>query len=95
LRRFIPNFAEIAKLITEMLKKNNEVKWTVKAKASFACIKKVIIEVPVLASPDYLKYFLIFSFALEHTVAVVLLQKNEEGFEQPIDFLVKVLETLN
>jgi hypothetical protein len=32
LRRFIPNFAEIVKLITDMLKKNNEMKWTMEVK---------------------------------------------------------------
>jgi hypothetical protein len=91
LRRFIPNFAEIVKLITDMLKKNSEVKLTIEAKALFARIKKVIGEVPVLASPDYLKEFLIFSFPSEHTIAAVLLQKNEEGFEQPIAFFSKSL----
>ena len=63
LRRFVPNFAEIVKLITDMLKKNSEVKWTNEAKASFQRIKKLISEAPVLASPDYTKEFLIFSFA--------------------------------
>jgi hypothetical protein len=91
LRIFIPNFAEIMKLITDMIKKNNEVKWTVEVKASFARIKKVISEAPVLASPDYLKDFMIFLFSSEHTVAAVLLQKNEEGFEQPIAFFHKSL----
>jgi hypothetical protein len=76
LRRFIPNFAEIVKLITYMLKKNNKVKWKKEAKASFARIKKVISEAPILASLDYLKDFLIFSFASEHTLAAVLLQKK-------------------
>ena len=73
MRRFILNFAEIMKLITDMLKKNNEVKWTTEAKALFACIKKVISEAHVLAIPDYLKDFLIFSFASEHTIVAVLL----------------------
>jgi hypothetical protein len=91
LRRFIPNFAEIVKLITGMLKKDSGVNWTIEAKVSFAHIKKVISEAPVLASPDYLKDFLIFSFASEHTIAGVLLQKNEEGFEQPIAFFSKSL----
>jgi hypothetical protein len=91
LRRFIPNFAEIVKLITDMLKKDSEVKWTSEAKASFQRIKKVISEAPVLASPDYTKEFLIFSFASEHTIAVVLLQKNEESFERPIAFFSKSL----
>ena len=74
-----------------MLKKNNEVKWTTEAKASFACIKKVISEAPILASLDYLKDFLIFSFASEQILAAVLLQKNEEGFKQPIAFFSKIL----
>jgi hypothetical protein len=78
-------------LITGMLKKDNGVNWTTEARASFAHIKKVISEAPVLASPDYLKDFLIFSFASEHTIAAVLLQKNEEGFEQPITFFSKSL----
>jgi len=91
LKRFIPNFVEIVKLITNMLKKNSEVKWIAKAKASFSCIKKVISEAPVLTSPYYLKDFLIFSFASEHTLVAVLLQKNEEGFEQSIAFFSKSL----
>jgi hypothetical protein len=81
LRRFIPNFVEIAKLITDMLKKDSEMKWIAKAKASFKRFKKSISEAPVLASPDYTKEFLIFSFASEHTIATILLQKNKEGFE--------------
>jgi hypothetical protein len=91
LRRCIPNFAEIVKLIIDMLRKNSEVKWRVEAKESFAHIKKVISEALVLARPDYLKYFLIFSFASEHMLIVVLLQKNEEGFEQLIAFFRKSL----
>jgi hypothetical protein len=90
-KRFIPNFVEIVKLITDMLKKDSEVKWTTEAKASFERIKKVIGEAPVLASPDYMKEFLIFSFASNHTIVVVLLQKNDEGFEQPIAFFSKSL----
>jgi len=91
LRRFIPNFIEIVKLITNILKKDSEVKWTTEAKASFENIKKFIGEAPMLASPDYMKEFLIFSFTSEHTIVVVLLQKNKEGFEQPIAFFNKIL----
>jgi hypothetical protein len=91
LRRFVPNFAEIVKLITGMLKKDSRVNWTTEAKVSFEHIKKVINKAPVLTSPDYLKYFLIFSFSSEHTIAVVLLQKDDEGFESPIVFFSKSL----
>jgi hypothetical protein len=74
-----------------MLKKDSEVKWKIEAKASFEHIKKVIGEAPMLTSLVYMKEFLIFSFASEHTIAVVLLQKNDEGFEQPIEFFSKSL----
>jgi hypothetical protein len=56
-----------------MLKKNCKVKWTTEAKESFAHIKRVISEAPVMERPNYLKDFLIFLFASEHTIAMVLL----------------------
>jgi hypothetical protein len=34
---------------------------------------------------------MIFSFASENTIAVVLLQRNEQGHEQPISFFRKTL----
>jgi hypothetical protein len=74
-----------------MLKKDSRVNWTAEAKALFEHIKKVISEAPVLTSPDYLKDFLIFSFASQHTIVAVLLQKDDEGFECPIAFFSKIL----
>jgi hypothetical protein len=50
-----------------------------------------LTEAPVLISPDYSKDFLVFSFSSFDTVAMVLLQKNEEGREQPISFFNKAL----
>lgn len=42
LRRFIPNYAEIVKDITDMLKMDHEVKWTVPSRYAFDQIKKAI-----------------------------------------------------
>jgi hypothetical protein len=44
-----------------------------------------------LISPDFTQDFYLFSFASEHTIATVLLQKNSEGYEQPIAFFSKYL----
>ena len=74
-----------------MLKKDSRVNWKTEAKASFEHIKKFINKAPVLTSPDYLKYFLIFSFTSEHTITAVLLQRDDEGFERPIAFFRKSL----
>jgi hypothetical protein len=91
LRRFVSNFAELVKNITTMLRKGHEIKWTSEPRESFFQIKKVLTEAPVLVSPDYSKDFLIFSFASCDTVAAVLLQKNDQGQEQPISFFSKAL----
>jgi hypothetical protein len=50
-----------------------------------------LVEAPVLVTPDYAKEFFIFSFTSEETNVAVLLQKNEEGHEQPIAFFSKPL----
>ena len=86
LRRFIQNYVEIVRPIIDMLKNNNEVKWSPESREAFSMIKNSFGEAPVLARPDYAKPFMIFSFASPHTVVGVSLQKNEEGYEQPIAF---------
>ena len=42
LRRFIPNCAEIMKSIIDMLKKDNEIRWTKEARKSFTNIKRAL-----------------------------------------------------
>lgn len=44
-----------------------------------------------LARLDYTKDFLIFLFASEHTMDVLLLKKNEEGHEKPISLFSNAL----
>lgn len=44
LRRFIPNYADIVKDITDILKKDHEVKWTVQTRYSFSHINEAISE---------------------------------------------------
>ena len=76
LRRFIVAFAEIVRWMNSMLRKDNDIKSTPEENKYFEDIKKDISEAPMLVSPDFSKYFLIFSFSSEHTVVGVLLQKK-------------------
>eukprot|EP00253_Pinus_taeda_P008689 PITA_08689 len=92
LRRFIPNYAEIVKDITNILRKDHEIKWNLSSRHEFEKIKRDISEAPTLASLDYTKPFSIFSFASETTLAAVLLQKNEDSHDQPIGFFSKVMK---
>ena len=90
-RRFIPNFFELVKHITFMLKSVAEIKWTDQVRNSFEDNNKAIMEAPTLISPDYTKGFYIFSFASYDIVGVVLLQKNDEGLDHPIAFFSRTL----
>ena len=88
-RRFIPNFYELVKHITSMLKKDAKIKWTDQARSSFEYIKKAIMEPPTLISPDYTKGFCILSFASYDTVVAVLLQKDDECLDHQFHFFAR------
>ena len=74
---FVPNLAENLHEITNMLKKDNSVKWTTDVMKSFNLVNLALTTTPVLVSPDYTSDFIIFSFASKHTLAVVLMQKKD------------------
>lgn len=90
LRRFIPNLAEHLREMTNMLKKDCIVKWSEEAIKSFNLVNFVFSNAPILISPDYTQDFIIFSFALEHTLAVVLMQKRDE-VENPTAFFSRTI----
>ena len=77
LRRFIPNLAEMIRLLSNMLKKDAKIRWSLETKQAFESIKAALTQTPVLTSPHFDKDFIIFSFASEHTIVVVLLQKDD------------------
>ena len=85
------NFAKISMPISKMLKKGSEIKWDGEPSSSFQKIKQAIKDAPVLRAYNYEKTMHIFSFSSFHTIAIVLLQKNEDGYEQPIAFFSKSL----
>ena len=80
--------------IMNMLKKYHEIEWTIEARRYFRDIKLAIKEELVLVSPDFTKYFLIFSYASDHTISRVLLQKNSQGAKKNISFFSKVLRDM-
>eukprot|EP00253_Pinus_taeda_P028184 PITA_28184 len=90
LHRFIPNLAEHLREITNMLRKDSEIKWTEGVVRYFNLIKVILSSAPTLISPDYTQDFILFSFASEHTLAAVLMQKRE-GVERPIAFFGRII----
>lgn len=85
LRKFIPNLVEHLREMTNRLKKDNDAKWCEEACKSFHTVKLALITALVLISPDYSINFIIFSFASEHTMATILMQKKDKT-KLPIAF---------
>ena len=73
-----------------MLKKDSIVKWTEEAVKYFNLVKLVLSLAPVLIRPDYTQDFILFSFASEHTMAAVLMQKRDQH-EKPISFFSRTI----
>jgi hypothetical protein len=91
LRRFIPNHEEIIKHITSMLRKGNEIKWNLEAKKYFEDIKVALTKAPVLANLDFTKDIILFSLTLVHTIVGILLQKDDQNFENLIAYFNRML----
>ena len=83
-RKFIKNYAEIAKplylLITgdNAKKKTNEVEWTNTCEEAFNQLKEICSETPVLAYADYTKVFKIHTDASDQGLGAVLYQDQDD-----------------
>eukprot|EP00253_Pinus_taeda_P001408 PITA_01408 len=73
-----------------MLRKDSQVKWMEEAVQSFNLVKLALSSALVLVSPDYTQDFILFSFASEHTMVVVLLHKRDDH-ERPIAFFSRAI----
>lgn len=87
LHKFISDYVQIVKPLQEMIKKDEIYKWDKRENDVFSCIKQVIADAPALFSLDYGKDFLLYTFTLDSSIAIVLTQKDVEGNEKPIYFM--------
>lgn len=90
LHRFVPNLVEHLREMKNMFKKDGEVKWMEEVVKSFNLVNLALSLAPILVSPDYTHGFILFSFALEHIMAIVLLQKRDDH-ERPIAFFTRAI----
>ena len=71
-RRFVPDFAQIVKPLQQMVKQSVQFKWNDVEKNAFSKIKKSIAHAPSLKSPNFKKYFILYTFASNDSLAVML-----------------------
>ncbi|GBN70479.1 Retrovirus-related Pol polyprotein from transposon 412, partial [Araneus ventricosus] len=89
-RRFIKNFANVARPLQELLKKDAKFAWESPQKRSFATLKKSLIGHPILGHFQPEADTLIHSDAIGYGIGAVLVQ-IQDGQEKPIAYASRSL----
>ena len=76
-RRFIFQFAEIAKPLHKLTEKGQQFQWTGDCTKSFEVLKQKLSEAPLLAHPDFSQPFILDTDASHTAIAAVLSQKTD------------------
>jgi hypothetical protein len=76
-QRFIPNFSNISKPITELVKKGTKYVWSEACDEAFQTLKKLLRTSPVLAHPNIAKSFDVYCDASSTGLGCVLMQEGE------------------
>ncbi|KAL0462685.1 UNVERIFIED_CONTAM: Retrovirus-related Pol polyprotein from transposon.6 [Sesamum latifolium] len=86
-RRFVKSYSEIARPMTDLLKKTETWNWTPQCQESFDRLKRAVVTDPVLALPDMSKPFVVETDASDFALGGILMQDGH-----PIAFESKKLK---
>jgi hypothetical protein len=91
LHRFIPNYAEITRGFTRLLKKDSKFVWDTIANNAFEALKLSLTRAPLLFPPDYSRDYFIYLAASEYTIGMVLIQEDDAHDEHVVYYLSQSL----
>jgi hypothetical protein len=91
-RRLVPNFAEVAKPLTELTKKNRPFVWGPSQQKAFEDLKDKLCTTPVLAYPNFDLPFILTTDVSKVAVAAILSQV-QDGEERPIAYGSRQMNT--
>ena len=92
LHKYTPNFALIARSLTDLLRLTSQWKWTTEHDKSFQTIKDSLMNAPVLALPDYEKPFSVVCDASDFTIGGALMQVDNQGINRPVYYISRQLK---
>ncbi|XP_039130916.1 LOW QUALITY PROTEIN: uncharacterized protein LOC120267326 [Dioscorea cayenensis subsp. rotundata] len=91
IRRFISNLSGRCKPFSKLVKKNTPFKWDAECQKAFEDIKQYLLNPPVLAAPISGKPLILYTAALEGSLGAMLAQNNEDGKENALYYLSRML----
>ena len=90
--RFIPSISELTKPLYALTHKKVPFIWEQIHEDAFQQIKKVIRNIKQLHLPDLNKPFFVETDASHHSIGAVLMQQDDDGILQPIEWLSKAFD---
>ena len=90
-RRFIKNFATIAKPLHQLTERKSSFKWTDQCQEAFLELKQRLTSAPLLALPDWSKPFIVDTDASDTGIGAVLSQEHANGEEHVISYASRLL----
>ena len=88
-RRFIQDFAEIARPLHDLTRKDTPWDWSSEQKTAFEMLKTKVTSAPILIFPDENKQYRVEADASNYAHGGVLSQQGEDGKWHPVAFLSK------
>ncbi len=85
-RPFIPNFANIARPLTQLLKKGTPFQWTPECREALNKLISTVLTDPALQQPDMTKPFQLEVDASAFATGAILSQKDDRGKSRAIGF---------
>ena len=92
-RRFIKNFAAIARPLHDQTKTTKKIPWTQETTDSFEHLKKLLTTAPILVRPNFKKPFILVTDASKLGLGCILTQLDENGYEHPIIYASRSLKS--
>lgn len=90
-RRFVENFAKIAKPLHRLTEKTTKFEWSADCQAAFEHLRQKLVSAPILAFPDLEKPFILDTDASDMGIGAVLSQMDDNGTERVIAYASKTL----
>ena len=90
-RRFVQDYARIAKPLHRLTEKNTTFKWTRECEHSFENLRQNLVSAPVLAFPDCSRPFILDTDASDSGIGAVLSQVQDDGTECVIAYASRTL----
>lgn len=75
-RRFVKGYSNLVRPVHHLLRKSEQWKWTEACQKAFAKAKETLVNVPVLAQPDFRRSFEVVADACGFGIGAVLLQEG-------------------